>query len=344
MRMETKKLTIDDIARELQISKTTVSRAISGKGRIGQETRERVLQYINENNYRPSAIAKGLAQSKTFNIAFVMPGDDSNAELPFFQKCMWGISGAAAQRDYDVIVSMVEEGDISRLVRLVDNHKIDGAILARTLEKDESAAFLLEKQIPFVAAGSLDEEGVIQVDNDHFNACRELTGILLHSGMKKLALIGGSLGHIVNRKRLQGFQEAYIQEGIPLEEALLYTDVENIAGIEDIVNELLMKKTECIVCMDDLICGFVLNKLDREGIRIPEEIKVASFYDSSFLEQHQPGITALKFDVAELGMVCCRTLLDYIDKKETKSKTLLGYELLMKESTRKPVFAQEGRK
>ena len=79
--MDNKKLTIDDIARELQISKTTVSRAISGKGRIGQETRDKVLRYIKENNYKPSAIARGLAQSKTFNISLVMPGDSSQIRL-----------------------------------------------------------------------------------------------------------------------------------------------------------------------------------------------------------------------------------------------------------------------
>lgn len=332
--METKKLTIDDIARELRISKTTVSRAISGKGRIGQETRERVLKYIDENNYRPSAIAKGLAQSKTFNIAFVMPGDYSNADLPFFQKCMWGICSMASKMDYDVIISMVEEGDISQLIRLIDRHKIDGAILSRTLERDEPAAYLMANDIPFVTAGSSDENGVIQIDNDHFGACKELTSILLHKGIRKMALIGGSTGFIVNQKRLLGFREAHMQEGISLDTGLLYMDVESEKRVEHIVEEILAKKAECIICMDDSICGYVLNKLNKNHIKVPEDIKVASFYNSSFLEHHQPAITALKFDVRELGMVCCNTLLDYIDKKEIKQKTLLGYEVLMKESTK----------
>lgn len=332
--METKKMTIDDIARDLGISKTTVSRAISGKGRIGQETRERVLRYINETNYRPSAIAKGLAQSKTFNIAFVMPGDYSNADLPFFQKCMWGISVMASRMDYDVIISMVEEGDISQLVRMIDHHKIDGAILSRTLEKDEAADYLLTSNIPFVAVGSYDDDAVIQVDNDHFGACRELTSILLHKGIRKMALVGGNMGFIVNQRRLLGFREAYMQAGIPIDSSLLYLDVENTGRIESIVEDIFAKNVECIICMDDSICGYVLNKLSKDHIKIPEEIKVASFYNSSFLEQHQPAITELKFDVAELGMVCCSTLLDYIDKKEIRKKTLLGYEVLMKESTK----------
>ena len=90
--METKesgqKMTISDVAEALNISKTTVSRAISGKGRIGAETRRRVLEYIEEHNYKPSVIAKGLAQSKSYNIGWVMPSDYSVVDLPFFQKCL----------------------------------------------------------------------------------------------------------------------------------------------------------------------------------------------------------------------------------------------------------------
>lgn len=327
-------MTIDDIARDLGISKTTVSRAISGKGRIGQETRDRVLRYINENNYRPSAIAKGLAQSRTFNIAFVMPGEFSNAELPFFQKCMWGISTMASRRDYDVIISMVEDGDISRLVRLIDHHKIDGVILSRTVERDETAAYLLSNHIPFVTVGSTKEDAVIQIDNDHFGACRELTSILLHKGIRKMAMIGGNMNYIVNQRRLLGYREAFMEAGIPYESELTYLDVESQNKVEDTVTEILSKKAECIICMDDYICSCVLNKLDKDHVRIPEEIKVTSFYNSIFLEQHQPAVTALKFDVSELGMVCCNTLLDYIDKREIRQKTLLGYEVLMKESTK----------
>lgn len=331
--METKKLTIDDIARELNISKTTVSRAISGKGRIGQETRERVLRYIRENNYKPSAIAKGLAQSKTYNLAFVMPGDYSNAELPFFQKCMWGICTRASQMNYDVIIAMVEEGDLSQLIRLIEHHKIDGAILSRTMEKDETVSCLMANDIPFVTVGLFEDGRIVQIDNDHFGACKELVGILLHKGIHKIALIGGNARYIVNQKRLLGFREAHMQAGIPIDSDLIYMDVESEKRVENIVDEILLKKAECIICMDDFLCGYVLNKLNKNNIRIPEDIKVASFYNSSFLEHHQPAVTALKFDVQELGMACCNILMDCIDKKEIRQVTLLGYEVLMKEST-----------
>ncbi|MGN1148442.1 MAG: LacI family DNA-binding transcriptional regulator [Lachnospiraceae bacterium] len=333
MTVDNKKMTIDDIAKELSVSKTTVSRAISGKGRISTETRERVLAYIKENNYRPNVIAKGLAQQKTYNIGFVMPGDYNLVDLPFFQKCLMGISEIASSLDYDVLVSMVSEGDISQLERMVDNHKVDGVILSRTLVKDAPAAYLREKEVPFVTIGTVIEKDIVQIDNDHRSACRELTSILLMRGIRKMALIGGNKAHVVTKKRLQGYMDAYMEQSLSVDNSLIYMDVENSIMVNKVVEELLSRHIECIICMDDSICTYVLNKLRKEKIRIPGDIKVASFYNSSLLESNVPSITSLSFDVQELGMVTCKTLLDLIDGKEVQRRTLLGYEVSMKEST-----------
>ena len=92
---EKKNITIADVAEALGVSKTTVSRAISGKGRIGQETRDRVLKYIEEHDYKPNVIAKGLAQSKTYNLCVVMPGEYDVVDLTFFQECLFGIQEIA---------------------------------------------------------------------------------------------------------------------------------------------------------------------------------------------------------------------------------------------------------
>ena len=326
-------MTIDDIARELNISKTTVSRAISGKGRIGKKTREKVLQYINENNYRPNAIAKGLAQSRTFNIGFVMPGDYNIVELSFFQKCMWGISSKASSMDYDVIISVVTENDISQLERLIDNRKVDGIILGRTLEKDLAIEYLKKAEVPFVVVGSAEDKSIIQIDNDHLAGCSELTGMLLEKGIRKLALIGGIMSHIVNQNRLKGYQEAFAKKGIPIDNSLIYTGVDSRDKIEVAVKELLEKGAECILCMDDAICIHVLNALKNENVKVPEEVKVASFYNSRILENNQPAITSLQFDVMKLGAVSCELLFHCIDKVEAANQTLLGYKLVISEST-----------
>lgn len=328
------KLTLDDIAKELGVSKTTVSRVISGKGRIGTETRAKVLKYIEEHNYTPNALARGLAQSKTYNIAVAIYGDYNLVDLPFFQKCLLGISEIASTINYDIINAIVKGDNISQLERIIDNHKVDGVILSRTLIEDKPAQYLKSKGIPFVTIGtSLDRE-IVQVDNDHRSACKELTSILLAKGIKRIALIGGNEAHVVTQNRFKGYLDAFDSLQIPIDKDIIHLNVDNAVLSDKIVDSLLLAKVDCIICMDDSLCIYVLNKLRRENISVPQQMKLASFYNSSLLENNIPSITSLNFDVNELGMVTCSTLLDSINGVDVKKRTMLGYEVILKESTK----------
>lgn len=331
--MDGKKITIDDIARDLGISKTTVSRAISGKGRIGAATRQKVLDYIGEKNYRPSAIAKGLAQSKTYNLAFAMPSDSKIVDLPFFQRCMWGICSEAAKSDYDVLMCMVDENDIAGLQRLTDNHKVDGVILGRTYENALAEKYLAAEGIPFVSFGTSAYSEAVQIDNDHVEACRELTGRLLDLGIKRLAVIGGRTEHIVNKNRLLGFNKAHSERGLVPDTSLIFMGSSDKTSVEAALDKVLGQKTDCIVCTDDSVCNTVINGLLTHKLDIPKDMRVASFYNSSTLENFRPAITSLEFDAVGAGMLSCSTLLKLIDGGEVKRKTLLGYKILMRAST-----------
>lgn len=333
--MDDKNLTIGDIAEELGVSKTTISRAISGKGRIGEKTRERVLSYIEEHHYRPNVVARGLAQNKTFNLAVVLPGDYNVVELPFFQKCMMGISRVASAHGYDVLLSMVTAQNTKQLRRAVANHKIDGAILTRTLAQDEPMKFLLQSGVPFVAIGSAEDERVVQIDNDHRSACRELTGRLLQSGVRKIALIGSDESHIVTGNRRRGFEDAFEERIDWKGSRQIFMNVHDYAQVQKIVGELLADGTECIVSMDDFLCGCVLNALQVRQIDVPEQMQVASFYDSTILENRIPSVTSIRFNVEELGQKACETLLAMLDGETVERKTLLGYEVRMRNSTKK---------
>ena len=330
------KITINDVAEALGVSKTTVSRAISGKGRIGTETRTRVLNYISEHNYSPNVIAKGLATSRTYNLGFVIPGDYHIIDIPFFQKCLFSISETASELDYDVIVSTINGNDIRHLERLITNHKVDGVILSRTVENDPSIKYLKENHIPFVTLGTTDIEGVIQIDNDHFNACVELTSLLLLKGISNLGLIGGSKNHIVNHKRYDGYIKAHENLNRNVNYENIYLDINNMAGIDRAVDDLLAHGVHCIICMDDSICNYVLNKLYRDGMLVPQDIKIASYYDSSLMEisaSSNNAITSIKFDIQEMGTTACRTLINLIDGQDVKPVNLLGYDIILKSST-----------
>ncbi len=328
------KITIDDVARALGISKTTVSRAISGKGRVGDDTRLRVLEYIEEHNYRPNLMARALAQQKTYNIGVIWPDDYNAVDLPFFQRCMIGMSEVTAGYGYDIIVSLVSGDDFSGLRRIIDNHKVDGIILTRTLVHDRPARFLKESGIPFVAVGSSDDKDIISVDNDNYSACKELTSILIAKGLKRLALIGGSTEHIITRTRYQGFADAFSDADINIDNSLIYLDVETMSKVGNILKELRKKNIDGVICMDDNIAGEVIARCRDEHIKIPEDLRVASFYNSSILESAIPSVTSLNFNDRNLGAVAAKTLLDIIDNVPVTSKMLGGYEVILKESTK----------
>lgn len=329
-----KNITIADVADALGVSRTTVSRAISGKGRIGKETRDRVMEYIQEHNYKPNVIAKSLAQSKTYNLCVVMPGDYGVVDLTFFQQCLFGIQEIAGAMEYDILLSICKDNDISSLDRIISNRKVDGVILMRTFVEDMQIEYLQDKQIPFVTIGSSNYKGVVQVDHDHRSACRELTSIILLKQMKKVALIGGDEGHVVTRNRVGGFREAHESMGLEVDESLVALNLENNVMADKKVEEVISKGADCILCLDDAICSRVLKVLREKHVKVPKDIRVASFYNSSVLENNVPSITSLDFDPKELGMVACRIVLDLIEEQEVEPKTLLPYNVVLKESTK----------
>lgn len=332
--MPDEKITIDDVARALGVSKTTVSRAISGKGRVGNETKAKILEFIETHNYRPNVMARALAQQRTFNIGVVWPDDYNAVDLPFFQRCMIGMNEITSSFGYDIVVSLIAGDDISGLKRIIENHKVDGVILTRTLVNDAPAKYLKECGIPFVTVGKTNDPDVVSVDNDNLGACKELTAILLAKGLKKLALIGGSTNHIITQTRYRGFVEAHKQAQIAVDQNLVYLDVDNNIKVGGILKELLKKNIDGIICMDDNIAGEVIARCRDEHVMIPEDLRIASFYNSSLLESMVPSVTSLNFNDKNLGAVAARTLLSIIDGDEVKNQKLKNYEVILKESTK----------
>lgn len=329
-----KNITISDIADALGLSKTTVSRAISGKGRIGEDTKKRVLDYVLQHNYKPNVIAKGLAQSKTFNLGVILPVDTNITEIPFFQSCLMGICEESATMDYDVVVTTVKEDDITLLQRLISNQKVDGIILTRALVNDASAKYLKETGIPFVIIGQSEDDEIIQIDSNHVAGCCELTSIMLMSGYHRIALLVGNQNHIVNRNRYEGFVKAFREFNVPLDERLVFFDMNNKMVINQTVNTIMDRKVDCIICSDDFICSRVLARLDDSNYIIPEHIRVASFYNSVQLENHNPPITALSINVKELGSTAVKKLIEIIKGEDVVPKTLVSYEIAIKKSTK----------
>lgn len=334
MKTEEKKVyTIEDIARELGVSKTTVSRAISGKGRISQATRDRVQAFIKEHDYRPNVVAKGLAQRKTYNIALLMPKDYVATEFLFFKDCMNGICEVASSYDYDIIISMIDGEDVSQIQRLEANRKVDGIIVSRTVVSSKVQKYLKNCKEPYILIGPSSDPEVPFVDNKNQEAGKELTSIMLMKGFKNLALLGGNQSYDVTGSRYQGFLEAHKEMGVPVNEHLIFMDADNQVAVSEAVNQLIEEGADGIVCMDDVICSMCLSSLREKKIQIPADIKVASMYDSKNLEYHNPPVTSIKFDTTGLGQMACIKLLEILGENPQEEIKPLNYQVILREST-----------
>ena len=158
-------MTIEQMAEQLGVSKSTVSRALSGKGRIGKETRERVLALAGSEERKKKKVPE-----KTGNIAVVMPTDAYRTGGEYFHECLIGICEEASARDYDIMITDVTGNDYSGVDRLIRKNKIDGVILTRTMEHDRTIQNLAAMQFPVAVIGSVYNDFVIQVDVDNERA------------------------------------------------------------------------------------------------------------------------------------------------------------------------------
>ena len=181
---------ITRMAEDLGVSKTTVSRALSGNGRVSEATRQRVVDYAREKNYVPNMMAKSLVTKKSYNVALVFSRQFSNFEGQFLRKTITAVCDVMARNDYDVLLAMVGEQEAQPMQRLLVNHKIDGVILARSLERDPLIPLLQQSKLPFIAIGRPADPTVLYVDHDQVGGCREMTNLLLMKGLHRIALLG----------------------------------------------------------------------------------------------------------------------------------------------------------
>lgn len=322
---------LEDVARELNLSKTTVSRALSGKGRIGAETRERVKRFVAEHNCRLNLMARGLAQRKTFNIGLAMMEEFGVGDLPFFHRCASGICQVASQNDYDVVLFRIGNRDTAQLRRVLDNQKVDGVILTRTFVEDCPAGLLKESGTPFVVVGSSEDAAVTHADNDHVRACATLMRLLMSRGLQKFALLCGSTDSYVNLRRIEGFRTGCSEGGA---EGRVWPDAASGARFAQSVREIVRSGADCLICGDDDICTRAVALLSKESVRVPEDISVATFYRSSLLNQSSLQITGLEFDEARLGGIACRMLLDKLEGLSPPDYLEEGFRVQVGNSTK----------
>lgn len=325
-------ITIDDIAEDLGVSKTTVSRAMSGKGRISESTRQKIREYAAQKGYKPNVQARGLAQRRTYNIAVVSPQDSCVSELTFFHKCLVGITDEAEKRGYNVIITVERGNRTNELMQIVGNSKADGVILTRTYYDDRRIDYLRSSDIPYVVIGSTQDGDSVQVDNDNFGGSYEMTRILIEHGAKYPALIGGDSDLTVTTQRYDGYMKAVNEAGI--KDIMYFPNSLEDKVITSDIDISLRRGVDCFICMDEEITLMTMAGLREKGIKIPEQMPVASLYDSAVLTNGDRSVSAVAYDEKYLGETAAETLIHLINNEQVTDIAPNSYTIKLRDTTR----------
>lgn len=328
-------MTLDEIAKEMGVSKSTVSRALSGKGRIGEVTRQKIISYAAKQGVLlEKTVEKENELGKvTRNLGVVFPSDICINGNPYFQDCMLGICEAASLMGYNVVLAIATAIDISEIQKLVEEKKVDGIILTRSLVDDKAVEYLIRNRFPVGMTGLCDSSDVIQVDTDNEGAAESLTSLLIGKGFRKFALVVEDLSYHVNKSRYNGFCNALFKNGISKEKQAIYTGNLRMELLDAIITDIFAKKTECIICGDDVVCTRMMSMLQAEGYRIPRDIAIASLYNNQNLNCFTPAITAVNVSAREMGNMIGKQMINYLDGKPCEQKTIMDYEILFRKST-----------
>lgn len=332
------KPTVKDVARRAGVSPSTVSRVISDNPRISQATRERVLKEMEALQYRPNAIARSLARSKTKILGIVMPTREENIFLnPFFPEALRGIVMAASVAGYDVLLStnLKTREELDVIKDFIGSGKVDGIILLSAREDDPNIRYLMKRDFPFSVIGSDSGLHVNHVDNDNVEAARELTRHLLDTGRERICFVSGPLDLTVTRDRLLGYRQALAEAGITPKDSQIFTgDFNEETGVK--IAEMIYsskEKPDAVVATDDVIAYGLFGAMRGLGCRIPQDFAIGSFNNSILARYTDARLTSIDIRAFELGQRCAAQLKAAIEEGLRDGREIIGHELIKRRST-----------
>jgi len=305
--MKMKRTTIKDIARDLHMAVSTVSRAFSPHASCHPETRRRILEYAETIGYTPNAAAKALVTQRTGKIAFIT----HTFENKIFRDLIPNLFHLAQAKGMDLQLNLApQSGEANeKMLNSLTPCNIDGAILYTPhFSKPVDWVDQLAKKIPIVL---LDHTGYAEVDAVCRNfkaAAISIATHLIRLGRRKIAFVYD----VEDDPRLNGFQETAAHRGLAPENSPCYL-LQPGQPIENLVENILSQSPDAIFAAYDKIAQSILRCLNKRQIRIPEEIALAGTGNESYSDLLNPPLTTFELHHTELGQLLINTLFDRIE-------------------------------
>ncbi|MFC4760819.1 substrate-binding domain-containing protein [Fructobacillus durionis] len=332
---EKKNATIYDVAAAVGVSLATVSRVVNGSENVRPATRDKVLAAIKELGYRPNAVARGLASKKTTTVGVVMP-DMTNL---FFSELTRGIDDVAHMYQYDVLLTNTDDDPERALtaIRNLADKQIDGLIFMGSQLSDKVLTAIRATGIPVVLAGSVDKDQQLpSVNIDYKMAFSEVTARFLESGYDRVALVTGSADRAIDVDyRRAGYEAALLKAGKKLDEELIFPGARSYQDGVRLAKVIRDADANAALVYDDEVALGVLNGLQDEGLKVPDDFEIVSANNTTFTLVARPELSSIDQPKYDIGAVAMRMLTKLMDKQDLgEEQILLPYTMVNRSSTK----------
>lgn len=333
-------LTLKDIARALNLSPSTVSRAMKNHPAISKETRRLVQEYAEEHKYKPNTLAMQLRTNRNNTIGVIVP------EIVhfFFSTVLSGIQEEAEGEGYKLLFCHSQE-DYEREVKSVEtllDARVCGILASQSKETRQYSHFqeIIDNNIHLVffdriCTGINTDKVVVDDYAGVFNAVDYLIG----TGCRRIAFLGSHPSMPIANNRRMGYEDALRRHKLPIQKEMnRVCDTPELTKI--VVPEMLQLDPypDAFFCINDEVAAYCLQIVKSAGFKIPGEISVCGFTNSYITEVTDPTLTSVDQHGFEMGRVAARLLINRIEGKETKPgivSRLIKTDLVIKGSTRK---------
>ncbi|MBM4764429.1 LacI family DNA-binding transcriptional regulator [Bacillus sp. B15-48] len=320
--------TILDIAKIAGVAKSTVSRYLNG-GSVGEATKKKIEQAINETGYSPNPFAQSLKAKKTNIMGAIVPRLDSYAS----SQTLIGIDEQLKEMNYQMLISNTSqslEREIESIYSFA-NQKVAGIILLATEVTDQHLQAFEKVKIPVLLIGQ-EHEAIHSLIHDDYHAGYAMGRYVLEKGYRNIAYLGVTERDIaVGVKRKQGFEKA-IQEAEECQVQFFKTDFK-IPAAQAAAHKIISEfRPPIIVCATDNIALGVLKAAYSEGLSIPKDIAVTGFGGYEVTEIINPGLTTVKFFYKEAGEKAARNIVNLVNERQVEKLTISNFEIMERES------------
>ncbi|MHB8627528.1 MAG: LacI family DNA-binding transcriptional regulator [Aggregatilineales bacterium] len=312
---------IRTIARELNTSTASVSRALNDQPGVSETLRARILQKAGELNYIPNATARGLATSQTFAIGFFVrrKPDLSAHNDPFYSEIMHGVEQSLAHSDYHLTIGNLTDSIVGNptTFRFVRERRIDGMILAGPDIAPDFILSMLGSQLPVVLVdNALEFSPVHAVNCDDEGGAYLAAQHLLTLGHTRIGVLSGPEAWASNRRRVQGYRRAVGEVGLPL--TVIHADRTTIESGQAAYAHLMTQAPDltAIGAVNDSMAVGAIRAAQAAGRRIPAELSVVGFDNIAWSQLNDPPLTTLDVPKRQMGLEAAHRLLSLLSTPE----------------------------